>query len=405
MSETLTAASRDWNPLLHPRGADGRFIEVGSWVRWLRQGFGSTRRGQVKEIIADPNAEVRDGVPTKVIARVEFPDKDGKSIIHEVPTEELEKVAPPKGSIDESESGPSDSVIPDAVEIIAQKALAQGVGHAIHDDEHGDIGEDEDDDNDLASPLYGLVISRALEVEDVEYNAGDTVTYKVVAENKGSVETGEYSFTDDIPEGLEFISATGDGTISGDSVSWTDRPSLEPGGAASVTVTAKVVDPAVLLKQKALEEKPVDGEPDELTASLMESLRSQVRGGTEPVVARATEYWTEEKRREAAASGVALPNGKYPIEDREDLRKSIAAYGRAEDPVATKRHIMRRASIIGELDLLPGDWAGSPGFDPARHLRGSDGKFISQGGKPRRSSAFVASTTAEELRGRVHRPD
>jgi hypothetical protein len=47
-------ARGEWNELLHPRDAQGRFIEVGSWVRWLRQGFGTSRRGQVKEIVPDP---------------------------------------------------------------------------------------------------------------------------------------------------------------------------------------------------------------------------------------------------------------------------------------------------------------------------------------------------------------
>ena len=150
----MTAARRPWNPLLHPRGADGRFIEVGSWVRWLREGFGSARRGQVKEIVPDPQSEVRDGIPTKVLARVEFPDKNGDSIIHEVSPDELEKVAPPKGSIDESERSGDGLGLTETPEYLARKAVAQGVGHAIHDDEH-EVGEDEEgedeDEEEVAS--------------------------------------------------------------------------------------------------------------------------------------------------------------------------------------------------------------------------------------------------------------
>lgn len=94
--EALTAArKRNFNPLLHPRGADGKFIEKDSWVRWLRPGFGSTRRGKVLEIIPDPN-----NPDTKVLARVEFPDRDGKTVVHDVQFDELEKVAPPKGALD-----------------------------------------------------------------------------------------------------------------------------------------------------------------------------------------------------------------------------------------------------------------------------------------------------------------
>jgi hypothetical protein len=156
--EALTAARKPFNELLHPRGADGRFIEAGSWVRWLRQGYGSTRRGQVKEIIPDP-ASVRDGVHEKVLARVEFPDRDGGTVTHDVPFTELEKVAPPKGSV-------NGEVIDDGGEErggdgpLAKKIAAKAVGHLIHDDEHH-VGDDDDgvgvdgteDGNDTLSKL------------------------------------------------------------------------------------------------------------------------------------------------------------------------------------------------------------------------------------------------------------
>jgi hypothetical protein len=94
--EALTAAQkRNFNPLLHPRGADGKFIEKDSWVRWLHPGFGSTRRGKVLEIIPDPASP-----ESRVIAKVEFPDRDGKTVIHEIQFDELERVAPPKGALD-----------------------------------------------------------------------------------------------------------------------------------------------------------------------------------------------------------------------------------------------------------------------------------------------------------------
>lgn len=38
-----------WNPLHHPRGRDGRFIEVYGWVRWLSE-TGTWRRGRVSAI-------------------------------------------------------------------------------------------------------------------------------------------------------------------------------------------------------------------------------------------------------------------------------------------------------------------------------------------------------------------
>lgn len=109
--EALTAArKRNFNPLLHPRGADGKFIEKDSWVRWLHRGFGSTRRGKVLEIIPDPDAP-----ESRVMARVEFPDRDGRTVVHDIQFDELEKVAPPKGAIDGDPSIDLDDPIEDVI--------------------------------------------------------------------------------------------------------------------------------------------------------------------------------------------------------------------------------------------------------------------------------------------------
>jgi len=100
---------------------------------------------------------------------------------------------------------------------------------------------------------------------------------------------------------------------------------------------------------------------------------------------------------EAAAIGHALPDGTYPIDDKEDLKKALESFGRARVPHITKRHIIKQANMLASLGLLPKGWVGH-GFDPARHMRGPDGKFISQGGAKTASAIDVA----EQLRGRVH---
>lgn len=131
--EALTAARRNFNPLLHPRGADGKFIEKDSWVRWLRPGYGTTRRGQVLDIIPDPeNPEGR------VIARVEFPDRDGKTVIHDIQFDELERVAPPKGSIEDG------SVITeDTVDVPEEQAAPTDEQLIVEEEEdsQGGVGE------------------------------------------------------------------------------------------------------------------------------------------------------------------------------------------------------------------------------------------------------------------------
>jgi hypothetical protein len=68
---------------------------------------------------------------------------------------------------------------------------------------------------------------------------------------------------------------------------------------------------------------------------------------------------SDEERKRLADEGHAMPDGSYPIANVEDLKNAIQAYGRAKDPEAVKRHIIRRAKELGHTDLLPADWSGS----------------------------------------------
>lgn len=66
--------------------------------------------------------------------------------------------------------------------------------------------------------------------------------------------------------------------------------------------------------------------------------------------------YSPEARRRMAASGQAMPDGSFPIANREDLRNAIQSVGRASNYDAAKRHIMRRARALGAMDMLPEDW-------------------------------------------------
>lgn len=67
------------------------------------------------------------------------------------------------------------------------------------------------------------------------------------------------------------------------------------------------------------------------------------------------DYSTEERQR-MAKNGEALPDGSYPIADREDLENAIQAIGRASDPAAAKAHIKKRARALGLEELIPEGW-------------------------------------------------
>lgn len=76
--------------------------------------------------------------------------------------------------------------------------------------------------------------------------------------------------------------------------------------------------------------------------------------------------FSEERRRELAESGEAMPDGSYPIVTEEDLRNAILAIGRAKDPEATKRHIKKRAKALGKEALIPESWGGPKDWSPKR---------------------------------------
>ena len=67
--------------------------------------------------------------------------------------------------------------------------------------------------------------------------------------------------------------------------------------------------------------------------------------------------FSAEQRRDAASSGAAMPGGRYPIENKDDLQNAIHAIGRGKGSHADiKAHIISRAKSLGASDMLPDDW-------------------------------------------------
>lgn len=65
---------------------------------------------------------------------------------------------------------------------------------------------------------------------------------------------------------------------------------------------------------------------------------------------------TPKTRARAAERGEAMEDGSFPIRDGADLRRAIAAFGRAKDKASAKRHIIKRARALDKIDLLPESW-------------------------------------------------
>lgn len=70
----------------------------------------------------------------------------------------------------------------------------------------------------------------------------------------------------------------------------------------------------------------------------------------------AKRMFTPEERESLAEEGQALPDGSYPIEDADDLKNAIQAFGRAKDKAKAKEHIMKRAKELGLEDMIPDNW-------------------------------------------------
>ena len=66
--------------------------------------------------------------------------------------------------------------------------------------------------------------------------------------------------------------------------------------------------------------------------------------------------FTKKVREAMAKKGLAMPGGRYPISDTNDLRRAIRAFGRSKTPNATKRWIEQRALQLDAMDLLPKKW-------------------------------------------------
>jgi len=65
--------------------------------------------------------------------------------------------------------------------------------------------------------------------------------------------------------------------------------------------------------------------------------------------------FSKETREKLANKGFALPDGSYPIENVEDLKNAVSAFGRSNDEDRTKvaKHIESRAKALGKEDMIP----------------------------------------------------
>ena len=62
------------------------------------------------------------------------------------------------------------------------------------------------------------------------------------------------------------------------------------------------------------------------------------------------------ERRKDAETGIAMPDGSYPIQSAEDVENAVRDYERTGATPEVKAHIIARAKAIGAEGALPTDW-------------------------------------------------
>lgn len=85
-------------------------------------------------------------------------------------------------------------------------------------------------------------------------------------------------------------------------------------------------------------------------------------------VYKALQPLDDERRRQMAEHGIALPDGSFPIPDEAHLHAAIRLAGQAQDPQAAMQHIIERARAMGMEHALPPAWqvdTANPSAPPA----------------------------------------
>lgn len=67
-------------------------------------------------------------------------------------------------------------------------------------------------------------------------------------------------------------------------------------------------------------------------------------------------FFSEEKRKSLAKKEEALPDGSFPIRNKEDLLHAIKCIGLSKDEERAKNWIKKRARELNIEDSLPEDW-------------------------------------------------
>lgn len=67
-------------------------------------------------------------------------------------------------------------------------------------------------------------------------------------------------------------------------------------------------------------------------------------------------YFSNKEREKLADKGEAMPDGSFPTASLQDFKDAVRSIGRAKNPAAVKKYLLRRAKEKGWEEHLPEDW-------------------------------------------------
>lgn len=94
-----------------------------------------------------------------------------------------------------------------------------------------------------------------------------------------------------------------------------------------------------------------------------------------------------EQRKQWAETGIAMPDGSFPIPDEAHLHAAIRLVGQAQDPQSAMNHIIERAKAMGMEDALPPAWQQTTDPSAPGAPAIGDGAHSLPAGKPQPAAA------------------
>lgn len=131
----------------------------------------------------------------------------------------------------------------------------------------------------------------------------------------------------------------GDASAAMKSVTGESPDGTKPGLAGESSNTSKPGDASAAMKGE--KEETLAGEP----VSTAQSTNTVTK-----------KDYSDKERGEMAEEGHAMPDGSFPIKDKNDLGNAVEAFGRAKNKAKVKEHIKSRAKDLGAEDKLPDHW-------------------------------------------------